>query len=71
MGKVSKYGVISGSYFPVIGLNREIYGVISGPYFPVFGPEVTPHLDTFHAVSITFFCNVMKSRIQFEPCRIK
>ena len=26
------------------------YGVISGPYFPTFGLEVTPHLDTFHAV---------------------
>ena len=28
------------------------YGVISGPYFPVFGPEITPYLDTFHAVII-------------------
>ena len=34
------------------------YGVISGPYFAVFnpntgkyGPEVTPYLDTFHAVT--------------------
>ena len=26
------------------------YGVISGPYFPVIGPEITPYLDTFHAV---------------------
>ena len=26
------------------------YGVISGPYFPAFGPEITPYLDTFHAV---------------------
>ena len=33
------------------------YGVISGPYLPVFspdtgkyGPEITPYLDTFHAV---------------------
>ena len=33
------------------------YGVISGPYCPVFtpntgkyGPEITPYLDTFHAV---------------------
>ena len=31
--KLSKYGVISGSYFPVFGLNTEIYG----PYFHVFG----------------------------------
>ena len=35
--KVSKYGVISGPYFPVFGLNTEIYGV-------------NPYLDTFHAV---------------------
>ena len=27
------------------------YEVFSGPYFPVFGPEKTPYLDTFHAVS--------------------
>ena len=26
--KVSKYGVFSGPYFPVFGLNTEIYGVI-------------------------------------------
>ena len=36
------------------------YGVISGPYFPAFNPntrkyrsEITPYLDTFHAVQIT------------------
>ena len=38
--KVSKYGVFSGPYFPVFGLNKEI----------LYGPEKTPHLDTFHAV---------------------
>ena len=34
------------------------YGVISGPYFPLLelntgkhGPEITPYLDTFHAVN--------------------
>ena len=27
-------------------------GVITGPYFPEFGPEITPYLDTFHAVLI-------------------
>ena len=32
---MSKYGVISGPYFPVFGLNMEIYSV---------------DLDTFHAV---------------------
>ena len=29
--KVSKYGVFSGPYFPVFGLNTEIYGVNYGP----------------------------------------
>ena len=35
------------------------YGVISGPYLPVFspiagkyGPEITPYMDTFHAVYV-------------------
>ena len=36
---MSKYGVISGSYFPVFSLNTGKYG-----------PEITPYLDTFHAV---------------------
>ena len=50
--KVSKYGVNSGPYFPVFGLNTEIYRVNlriqseTGKY----GPEITPYLDTFHAV---------------------
>ena len=38
-GKVSKYGVISGQYSPVFGLNTEKYG-----------SERTPYLDKFHAV---------------------
>ena len=49
--KVSKYGVISGTHFPLFGLNTEIYSVIS-----VFSlnagkwrSERTPYLDTFHA----------------------
>ena len=29
------------------------YGIISGPYFPVFEPEITPYLDTSHAVPIS------------------
>ena len=50
--KVSKYGVNSGPYFPVFRLNTEIYRVNlriqseTGKY----GPEMTPYLDTFHAV---------------------
>ena len=38
--------------------NVPKYGVISGPYFSVFspntgkyGPEITPYLDTFHAMA--------------------
>ena len=38
--KVSKYGFISGPYFPVFNPNTGKYG-----------PEMTPYLDTFHAVS--------------------
>ena len=37
--KVSKYGVISGPYFPVFSPNTEKYG-----------PEITPYMDTFHVV---------------------
>ena len=39
--KVSKYGVISGRYFPVFSPNAGKYG-----------PEITPYLNTFHAVRI-------------------
>ena len=38
-GKSSKYGVISVPSFPVFGLNTGKYR-----------PEITPYLDTFHAV---------------------
>ena len=47
--KVFKYGVFSGLYFALLGLNREIYGVnirIS-PNSGKYGPEKTPYLDTF------------------------
>ena len=37
---MSKYGVISGPYFPVFGLNTGRYG-----------PEITLYLDTFHPVN--------------------
>ena len=47
--KVSKYGVISGPYFPGFGLNTERYSVFS-PNAGKYGPEITPYLDTFHAV---------------------
>ena len=37
--RMSKHRVISGPYFPAFSLNTGTYG-----------PEITPHLDTFHAV---------------------
>ena len=47
---MSKYGVISGPYFPVFGLNTGKYG-----------PEITPCLDTFHKVQFTAIHNAEKS----------
>ena len=38
---MSKYGVFPGPYFPIFSPNTKKYG-----------PEKTPYLDTFHAVSI-------------------
>ena len=38
--KLSKYSVVPGSYFPVFSPNTGKYG-----------PEITPYLDTFQAVS--------------------
>ena len=40
--EVYKYGVFSGPCFPVFGLNTGKYG-----------PEKTPYLDIFRAVSVT------------------
>ena len=40
--KVSKYGVISGPYFPVFSSNTEKQG-----------PEINPYLDIFHAMRFT------------------
>ena len=49
---MSKYGVISGPYVPVFGLNTGIYG-----------PGITPYLDTFHAVTrVGFFNNRLNKR---------
>ena len=41
---MSKYGVISGLYFPVFSPNTGKYG-----------PEITPYLDTFHGVAVEFW----------------
>ena len=48
--KVSKYGIISGPYFSVFGLNTDsVFSPNTGKY----GPEITPYLDTFRAVAIS------------------
>ena len=41
---LSKYGVSFGSYFPVFSPNTG-----------EFAPEITPYLDTFHAVANTHY----------------
>ena len=48
--KVSKYGVISGLHFPVLGLNTGKYG-----------PEITLYLDNFHAVWVSLFSSLLIS----------
>ena len=61
---MSKYGVFSGTYFPVFGLNTEIYGVnirIKYEYRKIRTRknqryEKTPYLDTFHAVLLRYTC---------------
>ena len=52
------YGVISGPYFPVFGLNTVIYGVNLRiqPNTGKYGTEVTPYLDTFYVVILSPFC---------------
>ena len=50
---MAKYRVISGSYFPAFGLNteRSVFSPNAGKY----EPEITPYLDTFHAVWVICF----------------
>ena len=45
--KVSKYGVASGQYFPVLELEIFVFSPNTGKY----GTEITPYLNTFHEVS--------------------
>ena len=54
--KLSKYGVTSGLYFPVFGLNMgsdtpclSVFSLNTGKY----GSEITPYLDTFHSVPVS------------------
>ena len=57
--KASKYGVISGPYFPVFELNTEIYvskyGVISGLYFPAFGMNTERKMSKYGVISGPYF----------------
>ena len=57
---MSKYGVFSGPYFPVFGLNTGIYGVnLRTPSeCRKIRTRKTPYLDTFHAVPIKQNVNV-------------
>ena len=48
--KVVKQRVISGPNFPVSRLNKGLYSVNLGPNTEKYGPEITPYLETFHAV---------------------
>ena len=50
---MSKWGVFSGPYFPTFGMNTERYEVSLRIHSECekYGPEETPYLDTFHAVS--------------------
>ena len=56
---MSKYGVFSGPYFSVFGLNAEKYG-----------QEKTPYLDTFHAVciheTIRFMSIIKKMKMEMK-----
>ena len=56
---MSKYGVISGPYFPVFGLYMDfifrLYLSVISPNTGKYGPEITPYLNTFHAVLISIW----------------
>ena len=49
---MSKYGNLSGPYFPAFGVNTRDTKYLSAfsPNVGKYGPEKTPYLDTFHAV---------------------
>ena len=55
---MSKYGVISGPYFPVFGLNTGKYEPeklqisVFGPNTGKYGPEITPYLDTSRSMVV-------------------
>ena len=50
---MSRYGVYSGPYFPVFGLNTEINSNVFSPNTEKYGLEKATYLDTFHAVLLS------------------
>ena len=56
---MSKYGVISGPYFPVRIEYRDLH---TGKY----GREITPYLDTFHAVLLPHSYNSSIYLLSFD-----
>ena len=56
--KVSKYGVVSGPYFPVFSPNREKYG-----------PEKTPYLDLINETKYSIVDQVKFAKESLYPCK--
>ena len=64
--KVSKYGVFSGPYFPVFGLNAGKYGPGKTPYLDIFLavdllPMLLPLVLLFSCVLLKFFLKTEES----------
>ena len=55
---MSKYGVFSGPYFPVFGVNTGNYG-----------PEKTPYLDIFHAILEMHSLSNIDAEVYSDPCQ--
>ena len=58
--KVSKCGVFKVLYFPVFGLSTGKYG-----------PEITPYLDTFHAVVTWAMTAFIEGKLSSKNYQIK
>ena len=73
MWNVSKYGVISRPYFPVLGLNTEIHKNLSvfSPNTGKYGPEITPYLDTFHAVFGKIYIRIQEQKAESDTVDLK
>ena len=73
MGPFLKSAKISGPYFPVFGLIKEIHSVnlrIQSDYRKI-GPEITPYLDLFTQWETSFFVVLFKcysTSLSSKPC---